>query len=260
LTRPVAVITGASSGIGAVFARKLAPSHDLILIARRKDRLDALAAELAGPSGARISVLAADLTEQQGLVLAAERVAAEPALALLINNAGFGVRGILWQTDLEPQQRMHRLHVTATLELSHAALGNLVPKNSGGIINVASVAGFVRRRGSVSYSASKAWVIAFTEGLRVELGSIRSAVKVQALCPGFTYSEFHDTMRADRAKLASRPLWLSADFVVDESLKGLAAGRFLVVPNWRYKLIVSCITKLPTRLRIAVEDAISSRK
>lgn len=259
MPRPVAIVTGASSGIGATFAQRLAPTHDLLLIARREDRLETLGQELRARHGATVSILTADLTDADRLRVVAERIAAEPALDLVINNAGIGIRGLFWKSDLEEQQRLHRLHVLATLTLSHAALRNLVPRDTGGIINVASVAGFVRRRGSVSYGASKAWITAFTEGLYVELKSSGSKVRVQALCPGFTLSEFHDTMHVDRARLAGTSMWLKAGFVVDQSIRGLADDRFLVVPGWRYKVIVSCFSKLPTPLRLALENTIARR-
>jgi len=260
VARPVAVITGASSGLGMVFARKLAPRHDLVLVARRGDRLEALAAELRGQCGSEVTVLAADLTDQSGLAIVAERIATEPELALLVNNAGFGARGFFWESDLDDQDRMHRLHITAILRLSHAALKTMVPKNSGAIINVASVAAFVRRSGSVSYGATKTWITTFTEGIYVELKTIESSVKVQALCPGFTFTDFHDTIKVKRSDMAAPALWLRADFVVDESLKALASGRLFVVPGWRYKLIVGVLSILPIRLRLFFEAAGTKRK
>jgi len=253
LRRSVAVITGASSGLGVLFARKLAAKHDLLLIARRKERLDALAAELRVQYGCAARVLAADLTKEKDLAVVADRLAAEEDLALLVNNAGFGSRGLFWELDLEVQEQMHRLHILATVRLSHAALQNMVRKNSGAIINVASVAAFVRRTGSVSYGSTKAWMTAFTEGLYLELKSVQSAVKVQALCPGFTYTEFHDAARIDRNDVAGRWLWLQAEYVVDESLKALPKGRLFVVPSRRYKAIVTLVTKLPVPLRLAFE-------
>jgi uncharacterized protein len=260
LARSVAVITGASSGIGVVFARKLAANHDLLLIARRKELLEALATELAGLHGSVISVLPADLTQEKDLALVADRIASEPNLALLVNNAGFGTRGVFWEANLEEQEQMHRLHVTATVRLSHAALKNMVGKNSGGLINVASVAAFVRRSGSASYGATKSWMTAFTEGIYLDLESVQSAVNVQALCPGFTYSEFHDTMHVDRTSLAPASLWLRAEFVVDESLKALHGRKLFVVPGWRYQAIVALVSKLPTPLRLAFEAAGSKRR
>jgi short-subunit dehydrogenase len=236
-----------------VFARKLAQDHDLLLVARRRDRLQALAAELSAQFGAAAAVLEADLTDKQDLARVAERIASEPNLALLVNNAGFGARGLFWQAEVEEQERMHRLHVNAVVRLSHAALRNMTARNRGAIINVASVAAFVRRAGATSYGATKSWLAVFTEGLYLELKSIGSAVKVQALCPGYTYSEFHDILIVDRTRVASSAFWLTAGQVVDESLRALPRGKLFVVPGWRYKAIVAFLTVLPNQLRVAVE-------
>jgi short-subunit dehydrogenase len=250
--RKLAVITGASSGIGEVFARRLAADHDLLLVARRRERLEALAAELAA-AGSDVRVLAADLTESRDTDAVAERIAAEPNLALLVNNAGIGGRGLFWEGDLGSAERMHRLHVTATLRLCHAALRNMVPRNAGAIINVSSVAAFVRRVGSSNYGATKTWMAVFTEGLHLDLRSTGSGVSVQALCPGFTYSEFHDRMKVDRRTLAPASFWLTADEVVDESLRGLRAGRLFVIPSRRYRILTAVFTKLPIWARLAFE-------
>ncbi len=259
MRKTLAVITGASSGLGVVFARKLAAEHDLLLVARRKDRLDALAAELAAQYGCEVEVLPADLTDERELAVVADRIAAEPRLTLLVNNAGFGARGLFWESEIEVQERMHRLHVMATVRLSHAALGNMVKRNAGGIINVASVAAFLQRAGSVSYGATKRWMTAFTEGLYLELKEIDSAVRVQALCPGFTYTEFHETLGVEREGVAPRSLWLEPEFVVDESLKALRKEKLVVVPGWKYKAIVALVSKLPTPLRLAFEAAGSTK-
>jgi len=251
--RTVVAITGASSGIGATFARALAPRHDLLLIARRKDRLDQLAAELSDAHGAACEVLAADLSQDGDLARVADRLRAEPRLELLVNNAGYGAHGLFWESALETQEEMHRLHVMATVRLCHAALANLVPRNRGAVINVASVAAFVRRAGGTSYGATKSWMAVFSEGLYLELRQAKSPVVVQALCPGFTYSEFHDTMGVERASLAPPAFWLSAEHVVADSLAALRTRKFLVVPGWRYRIVVALLTKLPVGLRLAIE-------
>ena len=172
-----------------------------------------------------------------------------------MNNAGFGARGLFWESDLEVQEQMHRLHVMATVRLSHAALRNMIAKNAGGVINVASVAAYLQRAGSVSYGATKSWIVSFTEGLHLELTSQQSAVKVQALCPGFTYTEFHARLGMERQSVAPASLWLQPEFVVDESLKALQRGKPIVVPGWRYKALVALISKLPTSMRLAFEAA-----
>ena len=142
---------------------------------------------------------------------AAERLAHEPLLTLLVNNAGFGTKGRFWEAPLETQEQMHKLHVMATVRLTHAALNNMVTRDLGGIVNVSSVAAYIRSQGSVSYCATKTWMSVFTEGLYLDLKGAGSSIVVQALCPGFTYSEFHDTMELSRERLAPRAFWMTAE-------------------------------------------------
>ncbi|HEV8147520.1 MAG TPA: SDR family oxidoreductase [Bryobacteraceae bacterium] len=241
MSKPLAVITGASAGIGAVFARKLAArGYDLLLIARREDRLRSLAEELGG------DYLVGDLAQDEDLDRAVERVKAAQHLGLLVNNAGFGSLGNFHETDPADQEQMHRLHVIATLRLTQAALSNLVPRAQAGtgVISVSSVAAFMRAPQNVSYCATKTWINAFTEGIAIELGGLQSPVRVQALCPGFTLSEFHDVLKMDRSPIP-RSLWMSADFVVEESLRGFERGKLFVIPGWRYKLVVAGMRTIP---------------
>jgi short-subunit dehydrogenase len=252
MPRTVVAITGASSGIGETFARRLGKDHDLIVIARRKDRLDALGRELGGGE-TRVEVIEADLTREEDVERVAARLAEEPNLGLLVNNAGFGLKGRFWEADLAGQEAMHKLHVMATVRLTHAALRNMVARDFGAIINVASVAAFIRGPGAASYSATKSWMTSFTEVLHLELKSARSAVVVQALCPGFTYSEFHDAMNVRRERIAPKAFWHSADEVVEASLDGLRQRKLFVIPGWRYRLLTSLVTRLPTSVRLFVE-------
>ena len=256
-SRTLVAITGASSGIGAAFARKLAPEHNLLLIARRKERLEQLAEELNEKYGTASEILVADLTNEDDLNCVAERIANDHSLVLLINNAGFGTRGRFWESSLTMQESMHKLHIMATVRLSHAALRNMAPRDTGGIINVASVSAFVRNAGSVSYAATKSWMTSFTEGLYLELQGLHSNVIVQALCPGFTYSEFHDKVPANRRQLAGSAFWMTAEDVVDASLDGLRRRKLFVIPGWRYRLLTIFFTKMPTRVRLLVENASS---
>ena len=235
---PVALITGASSGIGEVFARKLAArGYRLILVARREDRLRALAASLPAPA----QVLCANLADEHGLA-AVESACA--GLDLLVNNAGFGTLGRFWETDLNSQIRMHQVHVMATMRLTRAALAGMVPRGRGGVISVSSVAAFGQSPGNVSYCATKAWINSFTEGLDMELRSAGSPVKVQALCPGFTVTEFHETLGMDR-KAIPQFLWMKADDVVEASLDGFDRGKTIVVPGWKYKIGAALMKHLP---------------
>lgn len=256
--RPLAVVTGASSGIGAEFARQLARrGYSLLLVARREDRLQALAAELGVPT----EVMAADLSMEPEWERLAERIRREPRLHLLVNNAGFGTLGMFAETELEAQRRMHRLHVMAALTLTHAALANLTSRISGdghafpgapsGVINVASIASFGQAPSNVSYCATKAWMASFTEGLAMELQSKGSPVQVQALCPGFTYSEFHDVLKMDR-RAVPKLFWLTAEFVVRESLNGFDRCKLFVIPGWRYRVIAGFMKWTPKPLLRAI--------
>jgi short-subunit dehydrogenase len=137
------------------------------------------------------------------------------------------------------------------MRLSHAALGNLVAKGEGGVINVASVAGFLVRPCTASYSTTKAWITEFTEAVALDLRAKGSRVKMQALCPGFTYTEFHDVLGVDRKKVAGEKLWMSASDVVDASLAGFEKGKLVVIPGWRYKALVGVLGSLPRWLRQA---------
>ena len=243
--RPVALITGSSSGIGACFATELAArDYDLILIARRRERLEELAASLERSRGIRAEILAADLTRDDELAAVEQRIGATGNLDLLVNNAGFGTRGKFFAVGVESQDQMHRLHVIATMRLTHAALGVMTARDKGGIINVSSVAGFWQSPGSVSYCATKCWMNSFTEGLALELKSAGSKVKVQALCPGYTLSEFHDVAAMDRRAVPAR-LWMRAEDVVAESLRGLERGQRVVIPGRLYKAGVFLMNHLP---------------
>lgn len=258
---PLAVITGASSGIGASFARKLAArGFNLLLTARREDRLHSLAGEIRDLYHVEAEPLAADLTidaDRDGL---AERIRAAPDLGLLVNDAGFGTMGYFHETGVRGQEAMHRLHVLNTVSLTHAALANLVPRAQAGtgIINVSSVAGFGLSPENVSYCATKHWMNAFTKGLAIELGARNSPVRVQALCPGFTLSEFHDTLGMDRGRIPGS-LWMTPDFVVEQSLRGYDRGKVLVVPGWRYKAIVVFMKFVPWAVMRRTSVALARR-
>jgi hypothetical protein len=242
---PTAVVTGASSGIGEAFARRLAAEgYDLILVARRKVRLEKLAEELKASHGVTAEVLAADLTEDADLRKVEERIARAGELEFLVNNAGFGTRDLFFLADVEGQDRMHRLHVLAAVRLCHAALAGMVARGKGNLVNVSSVAAFGNSPGNAGYCATKAWMNSFTEGLSLDLAAVGSPVKVQALCPGYTLTEFHDASGIGRDHVPAA-WWTSAEDVVAASLRGLARGDLIVVPGWRYKFYVVLLKALP---------------
>lgn len=239
-----ALVTGASSGIGEVFARKLsAKGYRLILVARRKDRLTALAEELHN-----CEVIQADLSDAADLLKLEERIDAETGLEFLVNNAGFGVQGEFFEMPVESQDKMHRLHIIAIERVTHAALRTMMRNRKGNIINVSSVAGFTVTPFNVSYCATKTWINVFTEGLYLELRAIHSPVRIQALCPGFTHSEFHKSAEMD-VSMIPRSLWTSADFVVEKSLRGLEQNKLFVIPGWRYRLFTAIYPLVPRPIR-----------
>jgi len=246
--RPLALVTGASAGIGAAYARRLAErGRDLILVARRLDRLKELAAELASRYGVQAEPLAADLTRDSELKAVEDRIASEEHLEFLLNNAGFGAGGRFYECPIDIQDAMHRLHIIATLRLTHAALCTMTARGKGAVVNVSSVAAFIARPGSISYHATKAWMNFFTEGLYLELKRAGSPVRVQALCPGYTVTEFHEVMGFDRGRVPAS-MWTPVERVVDASLEGLKRGKLFVVPGWRYKFLVGLLRLLPRPL------------
>lgn len=246
----MAVVTGASAGIGAVFARALArQGYNLLLIARRADRLQQIADELQAAYRVKVEILSADLGDPDDLERAAARLAEIQDLDLLVNNAGFGTGGNFATLDLPPELQMIRLHVTASVRLIHAALPGMIRRHQGGIINVASIAGLLPMPGNATYGATKSYLIFFTGSLNAELAG--TGVRVQALCPGFTLSEFHDVVQMDRSVIPSF-LWCRAEDVVAESLQGLREGREVVIPGAVYKLL-GLILKVPLVAPLARE-------
>ncbi|MEV8093022.1 SDR family oxidoreductase [Kitasatospora sp. NPDC085879] len=237
-----ALITGATAGIGAAFARRLArDGRDLVLVARDTARLEDAAAELGKRYGVRVETLTADLSTDAGITAVEERLrATEHPVDILVNNAGFGNKGAFLDVPLQAELDMVKVHVEAILRTTTAALPGMRERGRGAVINVASVAAFVPRG---TYGASKAWVVSFTQGVARDLAG--SGVRLQALCPGFTRTEFHQRADMGTGNIPSWG-WLTADRVVDESLRDLVRGRTLSVPGKRYKAAVALARLLPS--------------
>jgi uncharacterized protein len=246
-TRPLAVVTGASAGIGREFCRQLAGrGYDLLVVARDAARLESLRQELENGRGIGVEVFPADLTIDTDVSLVAERLTRSPNLALLVNNAGFGAPGPLVDASPARQEAMLRLHVLAPMRLTQAALPVLLQNKRGAIVNVSSVASFLYSANNVNYCATKAYLTTFTEGLAVELAG--TGVRAQALCPGFTHTEFHQRMQVDVSYLPQWT-WISAAKVVKTSLRNLERrGPVVCVPGIRYKLAVFLLRHFPRRL------------
>lgn len=234
------LITGASSGIGAAFARRLAATgSDLFLVARRADRLAALADELRAARTTSVEVLPADLSKPADLEWLEQYVRSQDALDLLINNAGFGTKGTFVETDLPIQMDMVRVHDLATMGLCHAALPGMIARRHGRIINVASTAAFLPVPGNAVYSASKVFLVAFSQALHAEVSD--RGIRVQALCPGFTYTGFHDTPEMQGFRRSNVPgfMWMAAEQVAAISLAAVDRGPVVVIPGRRNRLFIA---------------------
>ena len=243
MSRPVALITGPTSGLGAGFARRYAmDGHDLVLVARDTERLEVLAAELRDEAGVDVEVLPADLAVAADRERVAERLRA--GVQILVNNAGFGTSGEFWTADFATLQSQLDVNVTAVMQFTHAALPPMLDAGKGTVINVASVAGLLPGRGS-TYSASKAWVIAFSEGLANGLGG--TGVGVHALCPGFVRTEFHARAGIDMSGTPSL-LWLDVPGVVRDCLAAVAKGQVVIVPGLQYKVLTTGGRLVPRNL------------
>jgi uncharacterized protein len=241
--RPVALITGASVGLGAAFARELCrQGYDLVLVARDSARLDELAAELRG-SGREVEALSADLATEAGCAAVVARIGtADRPVDLLVNNAGKGMYEPFGERPLVDEEGMLDLNVRAVLRLSHAAIRAMRARGQGQIINVSSVASLVPRGFGATYAASKAWVTAFSEDLSQQLGG--TGVRVTAVCPGFVHTEFHQRAGIGRADVPGW-MWLDAELVVRTALADAARGKPVSIPGRQWKTMIGLSRSLP---------------
>jgi short-subunit dehydrogenase len=244
---PTAVVTGATAGIGAAFARRLAAeSYDLVLVARDSERLAVMAKELRDAHGGQTEVLSADLSTAEGCSAVADRLAdADRPVDLLVNNAGIGLPHSFLRNSIEDEERMLAINVTAILRLTHAALPGMLARRSGSILNVSSVAGFGPVSPGHTYGATKAWVNNFSESIYAS--ARHRGVHVMALCPGFVRTEFHSRARIDMTKIKSWQ-WLDADELVVTALRDLRRGRPVSTPSAQYKFLGGLVRHAPRPL------------
>lgn len=246
-----ALVTGATAGIGAAFARQLADrGYDLVLVARDRTRLEAMAASLP----VDVEVLAADLATDEGCARIEWRLG--EGIDLLVNNAGLGNPGAFDEVDRDDEEHLLRLNVRAVLRLTHAALPAMLERGSGAVVNVSSMAGFAPGARGASYSASKAWVTNFSQSLHLQYAD--RGVRVLATCPGFTRTEFHDRAQMDMSAVPSR-MWLDADDVVREALADLDRGRALSIPGRQYKALLVATRLVPPGLQRRLATAVRGR-
>lgn len=241
-----ALITGASSGLGAEYARQLAArGADLVLVARDESALDALAIELRQRHGIAVEVLAADLLQETELARVETRLADTSApIDTLINNAGFGLSLEFERNDLDDEVRHLRLHNEVPMRLTHIALQGMLERSDGRIINVSSVAAFIPRS---TYSAVKQWLVVFSRWANARYR--RRGVTVTAVCPGFTHTNFHERLGLPLGQEGvPNWMWLDADQVVAESLRDVARGKGLSIPSVKYKILAGIARIAPKGL------------
>ncbi len=244
--RPVALITGPTAGIGAAFARALAARHyDLVLVARNRERLETTAADLRARHGIDAEIVTADLTLPAELARVEARLTAAPPIDLLVNNAGFGLGHRFVRASVEDEERMLRIHVLAPTRLARAALPGMIERGRGAIINVSSLAAFAPSPRNATYAASKAFLNSFSESLALELA--HTGGRVQALCPGFTHTEFHARAGMGTAGIPGW-WWMGADEVAEASLKALAAGKVVAVPGPLNRIFARAVSASPRAL------------
>jgi len=245
-----ALITGASSGIGEAYARRLAgDGFNLVLVARRKKVLEELADELSKAYKVNVDVEAADLCNDADVARLVELIGGSGSLEMLINNAGFITSERFIDADLERQLDMVRVHDVATMRLTKAALDVMRAGAGGKIINVSSIAGLLPAAYNATYNASKAFLVGLTEGLFQELTlSGEKRIRLQVLCPGYTHTGFHEAAGADRAGAVERA-WMTAGEVVEESLAGLEKGKLVCIPGAKNRALAWFMYAMPRRVR-----------
>lgn len=241
-----ALVTGASAGIGKAFAEALAADrYDLVLVARNRERLEELARTLEHTHAVSVEVDPADLTEAAALGKIEARIAADPQLDLVINNAGFGTVGPFAELDADGEEQEIRLNVVALVRLTRAALPQMIARKSGSIINVSSLAAMQPGPANATYAATKAYVNSFTEALHEELRG--TGVYVQALCPGFTHTEFQDRAGVDKNEVPAIA-WMSAEAVVEASLAAMRRRQLICIPGVLNRLMATLVGLSPRAL------------
>jgi short-subunit dehydrogenase len=249
MNKQIAVITGATSGLGMAYAKLLAQSGaDLLITGRRKERLFSLKKELEDKYAIRVKIVVADFNHPQefdGLLSAIDKL---EVVSLLINNAGYGCRDSFFEKNYKEQENMLQVHITAATRIIHTVVPKMVRNNGGQIINVASLSAFLPDPFNYFYNSTKAFLVSFSESLYIDL--CRSHINVQALCPGFIKTEFHSRIGQSNAVggWKEKFLWMNPDEVAAISIKSLSRNQVICVPGLVNKVIYHLIKILPKRV------------
>lgn len=241
----IAVVTGATSGIGAAYARKFAQrGYDLILTGRRKEKIDRLAGEIRFAEGVNVEVVLAELSRKDGIGKVIGQINGRP-VDLLVNNAGFGVNSLYQECDLEAMEQLAMVNVLAPMELIRSVLPGMIRRNRGTIINISSESVFMAVPKNSVYSGAKAFVKSFTEGLALDV--FDTDLRVMAVCPGLTHTDFHEKMGMDRSRQKDRGIvrWMSPEEVVEISLRDLEKHRIVCIPGAHTKMLTRALNLIP---------------
>jgi uncharacterized protein len=248
MSNKIACITGATSGIGAEFARRFAADgYDLILTGRRAEVISQLSSELAQKYNVQVETLLAELSDEKAIDDLAEKLKAKNIDAL-INNAGFGINQLFFEGDIKNFEKMVTVHANAPMKLTYAVLPSMLSHGSGIIINVCSEAVFVPFRRNAIYSATKAFLKTFTECLHMDL--LNTGIRIQALCPGLTRTDFHEKLGMDKSRQLDHGMvhWMSPVEVVNGSMRDLEKGNLVSIPGFRTKALIFMLSLLPKRV------------
>jgi short-subunit dehydrogenase len=255
----IAIITGATSGIGASFARQFARlGYDLIITGRRKEKIQKVAEELKNEYNSKIEMIIADFSNDSEWHKLIQRIDKLERVEVMVNNAGFGSVKNFLTDEYKNQEKMVQVHINAMLQLTHRIIPKMIKNGKGYIINVSSLAAFLASPQHELYCSTKAFINIFSESISMTLKSFN--IKVQSLCPGFTRTDFHQKLNWNPENLKNKILikWMTADFVVRKSITALKKNRVIVIPGIIYKLVYLSIKIMPRSIYYFL--AIKTRK
>jgi len=256
--KKIAFITGGTSGIGAAFARRFAcEGYDLIITGRRKTIIQTLAEDISNRYNVNVEVIIAELSRDNEVDLLVKKIEKNEDIEILVNNAGFGI-GKVDEDVMKKRKDMVKVHILSTMKFTYAAIPNMIRKKSGIIINVSSIASFLPLPGNGVYSGTKAFLNNFSESIYLRLKD--KGISVQCLCPGFTRTDFHSRIGYPEEELKNRGIvrWMSADEVVEYSMKCLKKNRVICIPGFWNRMIVLGLTILPKTLYYKIVNAVKT--